>query len=55
VATFGDPIRVIRLPDPTLDPELRHRRSSECADLFVALEPVPPRQRAVLVLCYFED
>lgn len=40
--------------DPALDPERYHRRSSERADLLVALAKVPPRQRAVLVLRYFE-
>ena len=40
--------------DPTLDPRLHHRRSSERANLLVALAKVPPRQRAVLVLRYFE-
>ena len=40
--------------DPALDPELHHRRSADRAALLVALERVPPRQRAVLVLRYFE-
>jgi RNA polymerase sigma-70 factor (sigma-E family) len=42
------------IADPALDPELQHRRSSERATLLVALAKVPPRQRAVLVLRYFE-
>ncbi|MEA2641845.1 MAG: polymerase sigma-70 factor, subfamily [Chloroflexota bacterium] len=54
---IGDdgPQRELEDEDPNVDPPLQLDRAETTARVQAALQQLPPRQRAALTMCYFED